>query len=166
LLTKGLGLVVVAAAVLWLVWQYQAQANLNALRPARFHPGAVIVAWLIPGLNVAASLMAMRQLWLGTDPEKQERRARRPRTTPVLWLWWVSWITAATLFLFAVLRTPASGASADQLIARDSLLVPGCLVGIAAAVFAIILLVKIERRLDLTEDMVARPGWQTWSERL
>ncbi len=166
LLTKGLGLVLVAAAVLWLVWLYQAQANLRALRPARFHPGAVIVAWLIPGLNVAASLMAMRQLWLGTDPEKQELRTRRPRTTPVLWVWWASGITAATLFLLALLRTPGSGASADQLIARDNLLVPGCLVGIAAAVFAIILLVKIERRLDLTEDVVARPGWQAWSERL
>ncbi len=162
LLTKGVGLVVGAAAVLWLVWQYQAQANLRALHPARFHPGAVIVAWLIPGLNVAVSLMAMRQLWLGTDPEKQELRTRR--TTPVLWLWWASGITAATLFLLALLRTPGSGASADQLIARDNLLVPGCLVGIASAVLGIVLLVRIAGRLELAEDTAGRPGWQTWSD--
>ncbi len=164
LLTKGVGLVLVAAAVLWLVWQYQAQANLRALHRARFHPGAVIVAWLIPGLNVAASLMAMRQLWLGTDLEKQERRARRPRTTPVLWLWWASGITAATLVLLALLRTPASGASTVQLIARDNLLVPGCLLGIAAAVLGIVLLVRIEGRFDLAEDVAGRPSWQTWSD--
>lgn len=163
-LTRGLVLSMVVVAVLWLVWQYQAHANLRALRPARFNPVAVIVAWLIPGLNVAVALMAMRQLWLGSDPQDQARRSRLSRTTPLLWLWWATGVTATTLIFLALLRTPGSGASTDQLIARDNLLVPGCLVSIAAAVLGIVLLVRIEGRLELREDMIGHPGWQAWSD--
>jgi uncharacterized protein DUF4328 len=165
LLTKSVLLFTLVAALLWLVWQYQAHANLRALRPASFHPGAAIVAWLVPGLNIALALIAMGELWLGSDPQSREGERGRRLITPNLWLWWASLCTAATLIVLGLLRTPRSGSGAEQLIARDHLLLPGCLAGTAAAVLGIILVVRIEGRLQLKEDAAGHPAWQAWSDR-
>jgi hypothetical protein len=44
------------------------------------------------------------------------------------------------------------------------LLVAACLTGIAAAIFGIVLLVKIDGRLDLKEDAAGHPTWRAWSD--
>jgi hypothetical protein len=163
-LTRGAMLVCLIAALLWLAWQYQAHANLRSLGGSRIPPWLATALWLIPGLNVLLSWVGLGDLWVGSDPLGRDRKAGRATLSPVLLLWWTAFTTAATLTVLAFLRTPRTGASAEQLIARDHLLVAACLTGIAAAIFGIVLLVKIDGRLDLKEDAAGHPTWRAWSD--
>jgi hypothetical protein len=59
--------------------------------------------------------------------------------------------------------TPLTGATADQLIARDHRLVIASLIGVVAAIPAMILINKIEGRLSLKEEGARIPEWRPWT---
>jgi hypothetical protein len=162
-LTRGAVLFLVVAAVLWLVCQYQAHANLRALGTSRIPPWLAIAMWLIPGLNVLLAWVGLGDLWLGSEPGQRDAKAGPRAFPPILALWWGSFSAAVVLTAVALLRTP-SGARADDLIPRDRLLVAACLTGIAAAILGIMLLVKIEGRIDVKEDAAGHPSWRAWSD--
>lgn len=166
---RAIGALVLGSAIVWLIWQFQAHANLRTIEPkrARFRPTAAVAAWLLPVLNAPLSLLAIRELWRVGDPDVEPVRAgQRPRRrwmSPLVWAWWVTFFTTVGLAVTGFLQAPRSGASPEELIARDHWLIAACLVGIAAVVFAIGLVNSLVGRLQRRENQVRFPGWEAWS---
>jgi hypothetical protein len=160
---------VAAGGVLWLIWQYQAHANVRALEPgaSRFTPLTGVVAWLVPVANLVLPLLAIREIWRVADPyvDPAGSGERRPRrwTSGWVWAWWVTFLTAAGLAATGLAQAPRTNASPEQLIARDHWLIPACLVGMAAAVLAIVLVHRIVGRLQRKESRTRFPGWEAWT---
>ena len=126
-----------------------------------------MAVWPIPVLNAPLSLLAIRELWRVGDPDIEplvagERRRRR-WTSPLVWAWWVTFFTTVGLAVTGFLQAPRTGASPEELIARDHWLIATCLVGIAASVFAILLVHSLVGRLQRRENQVRFPGWEAWS---
>jgi hypothetical protein len=166
---RTVGVLALASAILWLIWQYRAHANLRAIEPTRAHvrPAMSVVMWLIPVLNAPLSLWAIRELWRVGDPDAEparpgERRRRR-WTSPLVWAWWITFFTTVWLAVTGLAQAPRTGASPEELIARDHWLFAAALVGIAAAVLAIVLVNSIVGRLQRREYQVHYGGWEAWS---
>ena len=105
-----------ASAILWLIWQYRAHANLRTIEPerARFHPAVAVAVWPIPVLNAPLSLLAIRELWRVGDPDIEPlvagERGRRRWTSPLVWAWWVTFFTTVGLAVTGFLQAPRTGA--------------------------------------------------------
>jgi hypothetical protein len=166
---RAVALLTVVTAVLWLIWQYRAHANLRSLRlpRTRFSPPAGVVAWIVPVVNLVLPLLAIRELWRVPDPDTgaEAPGAHRGRswTSPLVWGWWASFLAMVALAEQGFSQAPRSNASPEQLIARNHWLIPACLVGMAAAVLAIFLVNRIVGRIQLKEDQVRFPGWEAWT---
>jgi hypothetical protein len=167
---RAIAALAVATAVLWLVWQFRAHANLRSLHlpSTKFTPVTGVVAWLIPVAHLVLPVLAIRELWRVPDPDTGAANPDepRPRTwTPMLvWGWWASFLTMVGLAVKGFAQAPTSNATPEQLIARNHWLIPACLVGIPAAVIAIVLVNRIVGRLQLKEDQVRFPGWEAWTK--
>lgn len=156
-----------ATVVSWLIWQYLAHANARGLaRGRRSLPPAVgVAAWIIPGLNLILPLLAMRSLWRSGDPDAEEPGHRQGWTTPFLWLWWAAWVTGLVLLAMAYGPVLDGGEPTyAELITRDHFVIAAALVGILAAVLAIINIQLTNARLNLREDRVLFPGWAGWTK--
>lgn len=154
----------VAVGVLWLVWQYRAHANLRALVPGtRFRPLWGVASWMIPGPNLVLPLLAMRELWRGSNPDVEDWR--RARTTPLLWLWWLLVLAGLSLAAFALVPALGPDVTSSDLSVRDHRGVPAAGVGIVAAVAAALLFALLQGRMVLKEDRVRLGEWKGWSER-
>jgi hypothetical protein len=165
---RTIAALVAAGAVLWLIWQYQVHANVRTLeRAARFTPVAGILSWVVPVANLVLPLLAIRDAWRAADPDVEpvgpgERPPRR-WTSGWVWAWWLTFVTAAGLAVTGFAQAPRSNASPEQLIARDHWLIPACLVGIAAAVLAIVVVHSMVGRLQRKENQARFPGWEAWT---
>ena len=67
------GLTQLAIVVLFIVWQFRAAKNNEALdrRGARFGPGWSIGAWFIPLANLVIPVMIIQDLWRGATPSTE-----------------------------------------------------------------------------------------------
>jgi hypothetical protein len=151
------------AAILWLVWQYRAHANLRALVPGtRFRPWMGMASWLMPGVNLLMPPLAMREIWRASNPDREDWR--RGWTTPLLWLWWLLVLATISLGAFALVPAIRHGASNQDLFIRDHRAVPAAGLGILASLAAALLFGLIQGRLILKEDRVQLGDWKGWSE--
>jgi uncharacterized protein DUF4328 len=163
--TKILILLGVIVAVLWLVWQYRAHANLRALvRGTRFHPAVGVALWFIPVVNLVGPPLAMRELWRASHPERQDWR--KAWTTPLLWLWWLSVLCASGLTWWALAPAWHAHPTTRELFVRDHRAVIAAGIGILTAVTAAVLIVLVNGRINQREDLVLGEGkWRHWAER-
>ena len=86
--------VLVATAILFLVWLHRAYKNLRASGvKTEMPPGWAVGSWFIPFLNLVQPYQAMKELWIKSDPgvdfthgfAKPGAGARAP---PLIAVWW------------------------------------------------------------------------------
>jgi hypothetical protein len=110
-LSALLGLVGLAAGVVWLVWQHRGQSNLFAMRVPglRYTPGWSVGWWFVPVANLWMPFLTTRELWRGSGagPGVRDR---------LLAVWWSLWVATSVLSivgavvgLAAVSRSTTSG---------------------------------------------------------
>jgi Domain of unknown function (DUF4328) len=143
------GLVQIVIVVLFIVWQFRAAKNNEALdrQRARFGPGWSIGAWFIPLANLVIPVMIMQDLWRGAtatvprgDPEW-----RRARGSWLIGVWWAVW-------LLSLLRYGASNAglhahaSLDDIERSNVIALVGVVATAAAAVLAACVVWTLSRR--------------------
>lgn len=159
-----LSLLGLAVAIMWLVWQYRAQANIRVLvRGTRFHPVAAVAAWFVPVVNLVGPPLAMRELWRASDPEREDWR--KTWTTPLLWLWWLLLLTAVALAGWALAPAWHHGATLQERSLRDHRGVMAGGAGILACVGAAVLIVAFHLRVSQREDLGGSGGWKGWADR-
>jgi hypothetical protein len=108
----------VATATAFLLWAYQARANVRALgvrRPRFARPWAVL-AFLVPGLNLVRPYAVLAEIWQGSDPAILDplgwRGSRVPR---LLRLWWGTVLGWAALLGLAAFADATAGAVLGRL---------------------------------------------------
>jgi hypothetical protein len=92
------GLLSLAVAVTWLVWQHRGQRNLHAARVPglRFTPGWAVGWWFVPFANLVQVPRALRELWLASEAVPGQDWQRR-RTPPLIVLWWLAFFIPSVL---------------------------------------------------------------------
>jgi hypothetical protein len=151
------------AGVLWLVWQYRAQANMRAVVPGtRFGRAWALASWLIPGVNLIAPALAMDDLWRASDPNARGRGRSPP--PPLVWLWWLLVLAGLALGGFALAPALAGQPTPDDLFLRDHRGVIASGIGIISAIAAAVLVAVVQGRLVSKEDRARFGSWQGWSE--
>lgn len=159
--TTGAIICLAVGFVLWVAWSYQARANLRAggERAGR-NPFLVAASWA-SGLLLSLPIISMWLLWQHSEPYEPEAGRGRLRTTPVLWLWYATFAATMGLVLLALRDVPLEGATPEQLIRRNNLLVPACLAGIGTAALTIVLVIRIDGRVQLKTE--GGGGWRSWT---
>jgi uncharacterized protein DUF4328 len=162
--TTILSLLGLAVIVMWLVWQYRAQANIRVLvQGTRFHPVAAVGAWLVPVVNLVGPPLAMRELWRASDTEREDWR--KAWTTPLLWLWWLLLLTAVAMAGWALAPAWHHGATLDERFVRDHRAVMAGGAGILACVMAAVLILVFNLRVSQREYLGGSGGWRGWADR-
>jgi Domain of unknown function (DUF4328) len=153
------------AAILWLIWQYRAHANLRPVVPGtRFPPLLAVALWVVPGLNLVGPPLAMRELWRAAHPERKDWR--NTWTTPLLWLWWGLVLSSAALGWWALAPAWHANPTLEQLYVRDHRAVIACGVGMLAGLSAAAIIAVVNGRVSLREDLAASGrDWRGWAER-
>jgi hypothetical protein len=102
-------LLVLAAAVLFIIWFYRAYKNLRPLGapPPRRSAGWTIGAWFVPILNLILPKLMLNEIWRGSEPEPVGGPGTKAPIPPFHHLWWGAWVGA---FLVAI------GAGVDSAI--------------------------------------------------
>jgi len=92
--------VILAAGIVWLVWQHRAHSNLSSLGVAglKYTPGWAVGWWFIPFANVVLPFLTVRELWKASDPESGSTEWLAQRTIPLLGFWWAGWLLTQVLF--------------------------------------------------------------------
>jgi hypothetical protein len=148
------GLVMLAAAVLWLVWQHRAQANLPGLGAMgmKYSPGWAVGWWLIPVAWWVMPFRTMRELWLASGPDAGAADWGTRRLTPLIPLWWAFWIIRWVLGVISAVTTssdpgqPMFTYTPQQLVHRVTWGIWSDVALIAAGVFAVLVIRDIDRR--------------------
>jgi hypothetical protein len=119
------GIVLLIAAVLFLLWFRRAYRNLAALgaRQLRFAEGWAIGAWLVPLLSLVRPKQLLNDVWRASDPDlpaEEDGSWRRQPVPSVLTWWWMTFLasmitravttesvhTLAVLMTFGLLNRP------------------------------------------------------------
>jgi hypothetical protein len=153
----------VAAAVLWLFWQYRSQANVRSLgvRRTRFHPVASVATWFIPGLNLVLPLIAMRELVRASNPDAGPEDWRDQRTPLVIWAWWLAFLAGLGLLVLAYQGLGANPTH-SQLITRDRFVRGACGVGLVACLLAIVTVESTNARVFGKVEALTSGSWAAW----
>jgi hypothetical protein len=152
-------------AMLWLLWQYRAHANLRAIVPGtRYHPLLAVALWFVPGVNLIGPLLAVRELWRASHPERADWRSTW--TTPLLWLWWGLVLSSAALGWWALSPVWHANPTLQELYVRDHRAVIAGGVGMLAALTSAAVIAVVNRRVSQREDLAALgKDWRGWVER-
>jgi hypothetical protein len=136
----------IVAFIAYYMWKHRAYRNLRALgaRHLEFTPGWVVGYYFIPILNLFRPYLAMKEIWLKSDPLGAPKRF-----TPAplqLKLWWTAWLTASFL-------GPISGflrirRSANNLTTAEWVEILATALWIVAITLLIRLIYFIDRRQD------------------
>ncbi len=143
------GLTQLVIVVLFIVWQFRAAKNNEALDRvgARFGPGWSIGAWFIPLANLVIPVMILQDLWRGATPERPrgDPRWRSAKGSWLVGIWWAAW-------LISLLRYGASNAglhdssSLDDIEASNTVALIGVVATAIAAVLAACVVWQLSRR--------------------
>lgn len=91
----------IATVIAFLLWEYRAHSNLNALKPENleFTPGWAVGWWFVPFLNLFKPFQAMREIWWESDPdgvnfndEPTFLSASLHSAPGFMTIWWAFWI--------------------------------------------------------------------------
>jgi hypothetical protein len=121
----GEGIVLLVAAVLFLLWFRRAYRNLEALgaRRLRFSGGWAVGAWFVPLLSLVRPKQLLNDVWRASDPGlplDEDGSWRRQPVPSVLTWWWLAFLasmatraittesfhTLAVLMTFGLLNRP------------------------------------------------------------
>jgi uncharacterized membrane protein len=145
------GAVLIAAAVLTMIWMFRIAKNLQAMnRVATWKPGWAIGGWFVPPLVLyVVPFLMFRDLWKASDPDSGHDW-RTNRVAPIINVWWVLFGIAPVIFFSATIATFTVSQSTDTQ-AKD--LVDRFNVGIASSVVQILAAISF---LLLVRQLTAR----------
>jgi heme/copper-type cytochrome/quinol oxidase subunit 2 len=149
--------VIVAAGIVWLIWQYRAHANLRALGASelKYSPGWAVGWWFIPFANIVVPFLTMRELWRASDPEAGSIDWLGHRTAALLGMWWAGRLITQILFQIG-LAFDSNLRSIGDLRVEAWFFIAGNLSLIVWGVLAILLVRSIDdRQAKKRERMVA-----------
>ena len=150
------GTLVLATAVAFLLWLYQARVNVRALgvrRPAFGREWAVL-AFLVPVVNFFRPYQVVREVWQASTPENQDPfNWRTVRVSRVVPLWWGLVAASVGLGLLAAVTGFGAGVNLAKLELTTALTIGASLLGGGAAGAAILLVTRIS---DAQETKYAR----------
>jgi hypothetical protein len=163
LMAKGALVFGIAIAVMWLLWQFRAQANVRALgaQGLRFRPALSAATWLVPVANLVFPFFAVRELHRASDPDSGPLDWRRRRTFPLLWVWWLA-LLSALLLLFIAYRGLDPHPSFDWLMTRDRFVQGAAGVGLVASLLAIVIVESINARVFGKMEALSAGRWADW----
>ena len=143
------GLTQLTIVVLFIIWQFRAAKNNEALDRlhARFGPGWSIGAWFIPLANLVIPVMIIQDLWRGATPEtpRGDPRWRSAKGSWLVALWWTAWVVS-------LLRYGASNAglhdsgSLDDIETSSTIALVGVIATAVAAVLGAFVVWMLSRR--------------------
>ena len=121
----------------------------------------------MPVVNLLVPLLAMRELWMASDPEAGAEDWRGRSTPALLPCWWLALLAAASLGYLAGRSVWVRSPTLQQLIARDIYLMVGFGVLLAATLLAIVLIRAIESRQFVRRNRITDPRhlWAGWRRR-
>jgi hypothetical protein len=138
----------VLTAIVWLVWQHRAHANLHAARVPglEFSPGWAVGWWFIPVANLVKPFGTVRELVKASVADPAWRQAR---TWPVIGWWWACLIVGAVagsaVGVVAAVRSD-DPMSAGSLINLDRLGLVLTAPSVAAAILATLIVRSVAQR--------------------
>jgi hypothetical protein len=143
------GLTQLGIVVLFIIWQFRAAKNNEALDRvgARFGPGWSIGAWFIPLANLVIPVLIMQDLWRGAAPEtpRGDPRWRSARGSWLIGLWWIAWLVSLLRFVASNSGLHDS-ASLDDIEASNTVALVGVVATAIAAVLAAVVVWTLSRR--------------------
>jgi hypothetical protein len=143
------GLAQLVIVVLFIVWQFRAAKNNEALdrHGARWGPGWSIGAWFIPLFNLVVPVMIVQDLWRGATPgtPRGDPGWRRAKGSWLVALWWTAWVISLLRF-FASNAGLHDSASLDDIKASNTVALVGVGATAVAAVLAAFVVLTLSRR--------------------
>ena len=96
-----LGFYPAPAAIAWLLWQYRARQNLDALGITGFSytAGWSVAWWFIPFAIFLMPYRIVSELWKASDRNATGDEWKRAPTPRLLSVWWGSWLGSLVLFI-------------------------------------------------------------------
>jgi len=160
-----------AAELVWLIWQYQATANLWARGyPAlKIRPGWAVGWWLIPFASLAMPCVAMLELDRRSTPDGSPRRAGA-----LIGSWWAVWLASGFVPLIGavVAVLPHIGAFARSIDRHATsfdvsplahAVAPWLLVAAVSRAVAAALAVAVVRRIDTAQRAMMQTPSMAWT---
>jgi len=156
-----LSLASLAAGFAFLFWIHRSYANLPALGNRRealdYSPRWAVGGFLIPLVNLFLPYSVTKEIWQKSDPAvraEDDPTSSAPRSSPLLRAWWLCWVGSFLLGVTAraFARPGASlvgpGASVGRLQTATMGLILANVLGLAAAVLAVLVVRGITRRQE------------------
>jgi len=153
--SAGIGLlsllVLIATAVLTMIWMFRIARNLQAMnRVATWKPGWAIAGWFVPPLVLyVVPFLMFRDLWKGSDPDTTQDW-RRNRAAPIITIWWILFGLAPLVFITATLSTfsidQSTTKQANDIVDRFGVTIASNLAQIGAAVCFLMLVRQLTAR--------------------
>jgi len=143
------GLTQLVIVVLFIVWQFRAAKNNEALdRPRpRFGPGWSIGGWFIPLANLAIPVLILQDLWRGATPgtPRGDPEWRRAKGSWLIGVWWAAWVISLLRYGASNSGLHDSG-SLDDIETSNTIALVGVVATAIAAVLAAFVVWTLSRR--------------------
>ena len=153
--SAGIGLlsfvVLVAAAVLTIIWMYRIAKNLQAMnRVGTWKPGWAIGGWFVPPLVLyVVPFLMFRDLWKGSDPGTTHDW-RSNRVSPIVTIWWILFGLVPLVTITATVSTfsieNSTRKQAKDLVDRFGVTIASNVAQIAAALCFLMLVRQLSAR--------------------
>ncbi|MCT2589457.1 DUF4328 domain-containing protein [Streptomyces sp. N2-109] len=141
------------AVALWTQWFYRVRMNAEAFAPGqiRYAAGMAAGTWFIPFCNLFMPKQIANDIWTATNPPAMPMSwyTMRPRTPHgLLNAWWTLWVIYFCLTFMASWESWYENGSIDGASGSLALGIFASLTGVAAAVLAIIFVIRLTKMQD------------------
>jgi hypothetical protein len=143
----------VVTAILFLVWIYRAHRNLPALGASglKYSPGWAVGGWFIPFLGLWRPYQVTAEIWKASDPDRNDPEGnawQRAPVSPLLGFWWAFFLASGVIGWFVFRLAFRDPEDLHELRLRSLSFLAADLIGIAAAILAIIVVWDITSRQE------------------
>lgn len=149
-----------ATAIGFIVWFRRAYRNTAGLGATgmRYRPGWAVGGWFVPILSLWRPKQISNDIWCATDPElpRQATGWQGNGVHGLIHWWWALWILSAVVGNVSSLVYREAETLSEQLSASVGAILAN-VVGIAAAVMAMLAVRAITIRQEEREEMLSQP---------
>ncbi|MET8157560.1 DUF4328 domain-containing protein [Sphaerisporangium sp. NPDC005289] len=148
--------VLVIAAVAFLVWLFRARANAQGLSWVYQRHGKVslVLGWIVPGVNFIVPKQIIDDIWLASRPGTPAQTWDGERRSWLVRSWWAGYLLSMYGIRFAQ-RAMELGTDGDPVVVVTWLEVIATPIGIAAAVLAAMVVWRISAFQELRRGVGA-----------
>ncbi|HEX4754924.1 MAG TPA: DUF4328 domain-containing protein [Candidatus Dormibacteraeota bacterium] len=148
-------LVLIVAAVFFLLWLHRIVANNHALgaKQLRFTPGWAVGWWFVPVANWARPVQAVNEAWRAADPAVVDstadtRRLPASGSHGLIAAWWTTWILSSFTIFIGVSAGTGTQNTVSALHDSTIAMLVSQVVRIIGCVLAIVLVALLTGRQD------------------